>query len=432
MIKRDPLKKDPPGQCTRWRVIVYNTETKKHDWHTIRGTRADAKALERKFEDAKRKGDYAGPLERKTFEEVAELFLDDKRANNRRLGTLEEYETELKLRLLPQPNPNLPPLGPRDIRNIKRSVMKTHFNALRNSGYTVSQVNKSIKTAKAIFTYAFDSEYITSNVMQRYPKLQRVEGERKANRGVFTEAELQAIFAAATPFELSLFGTLSISGPRPGEIYALDWAEVYLDVEKPYFRIVRTWCSKGFRFYPPKTEAGRRTVPISPWLASILCEHRTRAGGTGLVFPSEASTPLNKANVRKRLWMPLLKRAQIPYRDIYSLRWTFVSLARASGEAAFNVSRLIGHSRSTIVDTIYAHTVDSALAGVSQSVSERVGLTVPKPPALPPPEPPPPARHPPKLRLITGGQPSESANQRDVRRSIDGTPGQSPRKRASD
>jgi integrase len=72
--------------------------------------------------------------------------------------------------------------------------------------------------------------------------------------------------------------------------------------------------------------------------------------------------------------MPLLKRAQVPYRDMYSLRWTFVSLARASGEAAFNVSRVIGHARSTIVDTIYAHTVDSAVAGVSESVAEREGV----------------------------------------------------------
>jgi hypothetical protein len=28
---------------------------------------------------------------------------------------------------------------------------------------------------------------------------------------------------------LALTGTLSISGPRPGEIYALDWSTVYLD-----------------------------------------------------------------------------------------------------------------------------------------------------------------------------------------------------------
>jgi integrase len=76
---------------------------------------------------------------------------------------------------------------------------------------------------------------------------------------------------------------LSISGPRPGEIYALDWSAVYLDVEKPYFRIERTWCSKGFRFYAPKTEAGRRTVRISAWLASVLREHRASSGSAAAV-----------------------------------------------------------------------------------------------------------------------------------------------------
>jgi hypothetical protein len=113
-------------------VIVYNKQTKKHDWHTVRGTRQDAKALEHMFADAKRDGEYRGRLERKTFEEVANLFLDDHRANNRRISTLEEYQTELKICLLPQPDEKLPRLGPRDIRNIKRADMKAHFNALRH------------------------------------------------------------------------------------------------------------------------------------------------------------------------------------------------------------------------------------------------------------------------------------------------------------
>jgi hypothetical protein len=36
---------------------------------------------------------------------------------------------------------------------------------------TVSQINKSIKTAKAIFTYAYGSKYVTTNIMHRYPKV---------------------------------------------------------------------------------------------------------------------------------------------------------------------------------------------------------------------------------------------------------------------
>jgi len=369
LIKRAPLKTDPKGTCSRWHVVVYNKETKKHDWHTVRGTKEDAKAFKRPFESAKRDGDYTGPLERKTFEEVANLFLDDRRANNRRFSTLEEYQTELKLRLLPQADPKLPPLGPRNIRNIKRADLKSHFNSLRKCGCSVSQVNKSIKAAKVVFTFAFDSEYITTNVMQRYPKLQRVEGERRANRGVFAEAELQAIFESATPFELALTGTLSISGPRPGEIYALEWPEVYLDVERPYFRIVRTWCSKSFRFYPPKTGAGRRTVPISAWLAAILREHRARTGGVGLVFPSEVGTPLNKANVRKRVWIPLLMRAKVPYRDLYSPE---------------------------------------------------------------PPWPTAPASGPPKLRVIVGGRSVGTENQRNVRKPIENAPDGTPKAGTSD
>jgi integrase len=252
--------------------------------------------------------------------------------------------------------------------------------------------------------------------MQRYPKLQHVEGEPTANRGVFSEEELQAIFQSATAFELALTGTLSISGPRPGEIYALDWSAVYLDVAKPYFRIERTWCSKAFRFYPPKTAAGKRTVPISAWLAEVLRAHRTRTGGVGLVFPSEASTPLNKANVRKRVWIPLLARAKVRYRDLYSLRWTFVSLARASSEFAFNVSRIIGQARSVIVDTIYAHTVDSGVAGVSESVSRRAGMTPNPQPEPPKPTPP---SGPPTLRVIEGGKTFRAENQRDGRKPVE-------------
>ncbi len=56
MIKRSPLKSDSPGKCARWHVVVYNRETKRRDWHTVRGTLRDAQALERKFPIGDRPG----------------------------------------------------------------------------------------------------------------------------------------------------------------------------------------------------------------------------------------------------------------------------------------------------------------------------------------------------------------------------------------
>lgn len=61
-------------------------------------------------------------------------------------------------------------------------------------------------------------------------------------------------------------------------------------------------------------------------------------------------------------------------RDLYSLRWTFVSFPLSSGVEPFNVSRIIGQTRSLIVDTIYAHTVESGAAGVSESMAKRAGF----------------------------------------------------------
>ncbi len=96
----------------------------------------------------------------------------------------------------------------------------------------------------------------------------------------------------------------------------------------------------------------------------------------GLVFPNSAGTPLHTVNVRERIWIPLLQRAT-PYRDMYSLRSTFVSLTHTSGEEAFKVARITGHSRSELVDRIYAHTVDSGIAGISETVEKRIALTPP-------------------------------------------------------
>ena len=187
MVKRAPLKVDRVGKCTRWHVVVYNRNTRQYKWHTVRGTKREAKALERRLYDAQEYDEISGVTEGKTFEEVASLFIIDRQASNRGAATLNEYRTELKLRLLPRAAMNLPLLGSRDIRKIERADMQAHFNALREKGYTVSQVNKTIKAAKTILTFAFDFEYVESNVLDHYPYLQREGWEPGADRGVSSE-----------------------------------------------------------------------------------------------------------------------------------------------------------------------------------------------------------------------------------------------------
>jgi len=86
---------------------------------------------------------------------------------------------------------------------------------------------------------------------------------------------------------------------------------------------------------------------------------------------------------------------------MYSLRHTFASLGRVAGEAAFNIARAMGHSRSLLVDQVYAHALPSGMASVAERVTARaLGVTAT-----------------PTLRVIEGGQ----SNVRDVRRPLDET-----------
>jgi integrase len=384
-ILKAPLKLDPPGKCSRWRVILYNPATHKQEWHTVEGTRRDAEAFERQQKERLRTGAYIPKATRRTFAQVAEIFLKELKARSRRTATLAAYETVLNRHLLPE-------FGPREIGTLRRAVLGDYFHAMREKGATVHTVNRALRTLKALLFFALERELIERNPLQRFRPFETDKAEGRIKRGAFSEQEIQAILAAARPRERALIGLLCFTGLRPGEAYALDWSDV--DLEAGALRVMRSWDYRGCRFVEPKTAAGRRVVPLSGWLVAELTAHRERSGGAGLVFASRKGTPFNPSNVRRDIWLPLKKRAGVRGLDLYSLRHTFASLGRTAGESAFNVARMMGHARSTLVDAVYAHSLQSGMASVAERVTARALGEAPK------------------LRVIEGGA-------RDVRQPLD-------------
>jgi integrase len=66
-------------------------------------------------------------------------------------------------------------------------------------------------------------------------------------------------------------------------------------------------------------------------------------------------------------------RAGVASLDMYSLRHTFASLGLGwvAGESAFSMSRMMGHSRSTLIEQVYAHSMQSGLARRQTTVALR-------------------------------------------------------------
>jgi integrase len=361
-IIKVPLKTDAAGKCTRWRVILYNPATHKHEWHTVNGTRRDAEAFERQQKTRQASGVYIAKSERRTFSEVATMFLKEREARSRRAGTLDIYESVLRKHVLPE-------FGAREVGVIRLLDCEAHFGAMRAKGATVQTVNRTIRVMKAVLFFAMQRQLAERNVLQRFEPFEGGKDERHVQRGAFSESEVQALLAAAKPRERAFIGLLVLTGLRPGEALALDWSSV--DLEAGSLRVERSWDPRSQTFVPPKTKAGDRVVPLAGWLVTELNAHRERTSSEGLVFANRRGGPMNPSNLRRDLWVPLLERAGLPFRDLYSLRHTFASLGRTAGESAFNMSRMMGHSRSTLIDQVYAHSLQSGMASVAESVAAR-------------------------------------------------------------
>jgi integrase len=386
-IQRAPRKSDASGKCSRWRVILYNPTTHKQEWHTVDGTRREAEAFERAQKTRLGNGSYIARSERRTFGEIAGLFLAECEARGRRASTLRTYRSNVARHLRPE-------FGHREAGSIRKQDVSLFFTAKLKTGESAELVNRLIRTMKAVLNFALDKEMVERNVMARFRPY--VGGsERRVNRGAFTEDEVRALLGAAKPQERALIGLLCFTGLRPGEAYALRWRDV--DLRAGSLIVCRNWDYHAGVFTEPKTAAGSRVVALAGPLVAELEEHKTRSEGKpdDLVFANRGGRPMNPSNVRRDIWLPLRARAGVRALDLYSLRHTFTSLARASGEAAFNVSRALGHSKSALVDRVYAHTLPSGMASVAAAVAGRV------------------LGEKPTLRVIEGGQ------QRDVRRSLD-------------
>lgn len=389
-IVRAPLKTDPGSKCTRWRVILYNPATHKQEWHTIEGTRRDAEAFERQQKEKLSRGTYVAKAERMTVAEIAASFLKECRARNRRTSTLLNYESVLDGYILPK-------FGTREAGTLRKADVRGWLGELLEGGTSVALLDRIVRVFKTLLFHGVtDLEVLDRNVLARFKPYERSDASpgRRVSRGAFSEDEVRALIGAARPHERALIGLLTFTGMRPGECYALRWADV--DLQAGTARITRTWDWRGKIFTSPKTEAGKRMVALSGWLVAELQAHKARSGGDGeaLIFATRTGRPMNPSNVRRDIWSKVVNRAGVRPLDMYSLRHTFATFGRVAGESAFNVAHAMGHSRSTLVDQVYAHSLQSGMASVAERVTARA------------------LGEQPKLRVIEGGA-------RDVRQPLD-------------
>lgn len=169
------------------------------------------------------------------------------------------------------------------------------------------------------------------------------------------ELDARAVAAHRQATRRAMLGSLVLGGLRIGELLALRWGDVDLAAGRITVRHA-------------KTSAGLREVEIGRLLGDALSEHRTRARSMrpeDLVFATASGRPHSRQNVRQRVLLPALDRADAALRrrgappmpagvSPHSLRRTYISLMLQAGENPRVVMAQVGHTDPDLTLRIYA------------------------------------------------------------------------------
>jgi integrase len=168
---------------------------------------------------------------------------------------------------------------------------------------------------------------------------------------------------------------------RPGELLGLKWGDLVLP-DKPgtpgEARVRRAVSIVGGKTYlRDTTKTGKgRPVHLLPEAVQALRAHRVgyledrmlyaevwnetweaEPRYRDLVFPSLNGAPMNRNNLARRHFKPLLKHADLPDIRLYDLRHTFATLWLESGEHPKVLQEILGHSRISVTLDTYSHVV---------------------------------------------------------------------------
>lgn len=150
----------------------------------------------------------------------------------------------------------------------------------------------------------------------RLPKLRRKDSDGK----IITPAVLGSSLLPAVPERhRALVGLAGGTGLRWGECLGLRWDAI--DLEEGTVHVLRVAVEVSghvsIKAYP-KSRAGRRSVPLPPFVVQLLIEHRRQRSiddengepaTTPSVFANSAGGHLGRGHFRSRVWRPALVRA---------------------------------------------------------------------------------------------------------------------------
>ena len=283
-------------------------------------------------------------------------FLDDYLNSREKEGdlsptTIEGYRCDVKNRLKPYIGGiRVPDLSPRHIRQ--------WFGQMQEDGLSAKSIQNVYRLLHCAYEYAIENDIIDKNPCK--PKPPTV---KKKPMDAYTEEEIKDILAKAKDTDVYLMLIILFNtGLRRGEIAALRWSDIDLDKKTMFIRRNRVIANGKVYEKDPKSESGKREIPLADALVQVLKEARDKdieafdedRASTGYVIHLPDGTPYKPDSISQK-WDRFAKSNGIRYLSLHDIRHTVASQLIHKNVNCKAVQAIMGHADIKVTLDTYAH-----------------------------------------------------------------------------
>jgi len=332
----------------------------------------DAKAFADSTGVQVRAGTHVADRASETVKDAGEKWIKAAGRRGVERGTQVQYRQHLDLHIVPF-------LGTMLLPKLNVPAIRKFEDDLLDGGRSVSMVRKVLVSLGSLLADAQERGKVSGNAVRdksrarqkgRDKRLEkRSKGRLKVGVDIPTPTEIKAIVAALEGRWRPVLLAAIFTGLRASELRGLRWQDVDLDRKELH---VRQRADRFNDIGQPKSEAGARTVPLSPIVMNTLREWKLACpkGELGLVFPNTKGKVESLSKIMQRGFLPAQIAAGVTsgptpeaakYTGLHALRHFYASWLinrREDGGLGLppkSVQERLGHSTIALTMDTYSH-----------------------------------------------------------------------------
>lgn len=271
-----------------------------------------------------------------------------------------------------------PALGKRRLSTLTQSIIRDMLNRMMDNGDGDATITYSKRILHDMLSKAEDDGRIEKNPCRGI----RLKHNPMPERRILTREEQKEFFTVSSgTYYDNLFVVAVHTGLRTGELCALTWEDVDLDIGVIHVTKTLSYqkypgdTGKEFHIGPPKTDAGVRDVPITASCAASLRKQyiqravvaskrssKPKKGYENLLFVSRLGTPLNDSVLNDAISRLVLEinsmRAdedQFAPMSMHAFRHTFATRCLEAGIQPKVIQQYLGHASLQMTMDLYVH-----------------------------------------------------------------------------